>query len=139
VTQIKHLALCNSVSLTGLWLPNAMEYMLSLETLSIVYPRSSGNIDWFEEITLPSDPNATLRLLTEKEMAQVIVTANYIESTWAEDLEITWRDTAREHLERIERGLIHPFVNGYTSPVAPAWNMETKKLNLIYQARIFQS
>jgi hypothetical protein len=140
VSKIKHLALCVSVSKGRLWLPRALEHMGSLETISVVYPRTSGRIESFEEVALPSDRSVSLRLLTDEEKAGLTIVTDHVYDPWGGGVYVGDDNTVGQHLLKIESELVRSCSPRTGVVAVPSlWDYGTMTLKLRYDARVFES
>ncbi|KAH8894518.1 hypothetical protein GQ53DRAFT_820898 [Thozetella sp. PMI_491] len=138
--KVRHLAInMSTASIGALALPHAMEYLTSLQTLSVVYPKASGQVDCFAEVPLPKEPGAALRQFTEEEMKNFTITANYTYDTWHSAIPIKWKASAEDHLKSEEVSLNHQCSPGNASQVPKIWDHDNKRLRLTYKALCFAS
>jgi len=137
--DVRHLAVALNMADRGLWLPNALTWLASLETLSIVYPAASGIFDCHATVPPPENPGALLHLLTKEERAGLTITANYLYETHGGDVPVVWTKKADEHLSMIEEHLVMYCAPDWRGGRCPIWDGATKRLKLKYQARVFKS
>ncbi|KAF6807635.1 hypothetical protein CSOJ01_08076 [Colletotrichum sojae] len=120
----RRLALALPVVDRGVWLPIAMKHLPRLESISIVYPKTAGDIDRLERVAVPRSGYRVLRPLTQEERDAVHVTADF----WAENifdpLHVVWRKSLSEHVDSARDDLS---VNARREKV-PSWSHETQRL-----------
>jgi hypothetical protein len=140
--HVRHLALSLPKADYGLWLPIALQRLASLETLSLVYPASSGTFDCHDDVPLPTEKGTTLRMLTDEERAALIIKADYLYETHGGDIPIVWTKNANEHLKMVEANLVkNSGPQGWNpgAPLPPRWDKDAGRLDLRYEARVFES
>ncbi|KAK3295225.1 uncharacterized protein B0H64DRAFT_142456 [Chaetomium fimeti] len=139
VTKIRHLAIAFSWTTWGLHISIAMRRLHSLETLSIVWPDSSGTFDFRASVELPADKSAPLRRLTEEELRGLTIEADFMSSTSTGDFQVQWSESGLENMKRVEEQM-----DVYCSPeetgdhLSPLWDSGANRLRLRYEGRHFQ-
>ncbi len=138
VSRIRHLAIPLAMSDAGLSLPLALPQLTSLQTISIVYPKPSGEVGCFDTVAVPEEKGAALRPLTAKERSSLTVTADYSYDTWAGAFPVRWKKNANEHLDTVEVETSRRSGPGNGSPIPSVWDYTAKRLALRYEARCFE-
>ncbi|KAF5008877.1 hypothetical protein FDECE_4901 [Fusarium decemcellulare] len=131
---ITHLAIALSVSDSGAWLPIALTDMHSIETISIVYPQTSGEVDRSDKVPIPKALPFVLREFTKDERKALRVKADYLFDVHGRDFRIRWNKGTKKHLNFIKKD-ISDQSEDYQPP---CWDRETNSLGLKFQARCFQ-
>ncbi|KAM5350851.1 hypothetical protein ACJZ2D_017191 [Fusarium nematophilum] len=135
-SQIRHLALALPVADRGLSLPFALNHLTRLETISVVYPKATGMVDVFDDVSLPKQAHKVLRKFTDHEMDAFRINADYLYEDHQGDLPIVWNRSAREHLDFIRGELTRWLRQQSLRP--PCWDDETGSLRLTFDARYFE-
>jgi len=108
LSQVAHLAISLEDSDRGSRLPNALESLPSLKTLSIVYPGPEGEWEYdchnAEAAALPHPDSPEWNLLVLRKMNEeetrekCVIWADYLYETNYQDFQIQWEKTAHDHL-----------------------------------------
>ncbi|KAF4979154.1 hypothetical protein FZEAL_4582 [Fusarium zealandicum] len=78
-SRIRHLALALMLSEMAHWLPMALKYMVMLETISVVYPQTSGEVDSHPEDVVPTRACKVLTKLADDRMDGALrIDADYV-------------------------------------------------------------
>lgn len=139
VTKIRHLAIAFSWTTWGSHLSIGMRRLHSLETLSVVWPDSSGTFDFKASVELPADKSAPLRRLTEEELRGLTIEADFMRSTSTGDVRVKWSESGLENMKRVEEQM-----DVYCGPeeagdnVSALWDFGANRLRLRYEGRYFQ-
>lgn len=142
VTKIRHLAI--SLSLVDRahhrLTQGALVRLVSLQTLSIVYPAPSGKFDFLTVAEPPEDRSTRLRRLTEDELGSLTIEANYMYNTWAGDTPVQWSWSGTRHLKVLEDVLDKDCAprNAEFWGLSPLWDHENNRIALRYTAMCFQ-
>ncbi|KAH8901159.1 hypothetical protein GQ53DRAFT_814637 [Thozetella sp. PMI_491] len=79
VSTIRHLAIAPLVLKDGYesHLPHCLKYLNSLQKMSVVYPQSNGVVNSHADVKIPRQRGIALRLLSDNEVDELIVAADY--------------------------------------------------------------
>ncbi|KAH8896553.1 hypothetical protein GQ53DRAFT_524636 [Thozetella sp. PMI_491] len=138
-SKVRHLAIPVNKAETGLHMPYALHWMDSLETFAIVYPQASGRVDCWANVPSPPEGGAVLRQLTDKEAAELVVSADYNYDTWHSPGRIVWNKSAPEHLEMVAGDHNRRAAPLSGDRIPPRWDPVNKRLRLTYRAMCFVS
>ena len=138
-SSVRHLAINLADAERGLHLPYAIAHMKDLETLAIVYPKTSGEVDCFARVPRPGKDGSFLRILTPWEMNALSVTADYVYDTWHSPIPVKWRLSAQGHVGYVETQLKQRCRPGNANPVPSLWDYKNARLHLTYRAMCFAS
>lgn len=130
---VKHIALALPVAETGLNMPFALFGLPGLERLSVVYPKSTGTVDLFDDVRVPRVCPRKLRTFTQTEMSCFMIKADYMYGTHVGDIPVVWEMNAREHLDFVMRELSRETFSG----PPPCWDESKKRLRLTMDAMCF--
>lgn len=129
----RHLALALPVVDRGLWLPIAMKHLPRLESISIVYPKTAGDVDRLERVVVPRSGCRVLRPLTQEERENVHVTADFWAETIFDPLHVVWRKSLSEHVDSTKADLSFDA----RREKVPCWSDESQSLGLSFDAMCF--
>ncbi|EEU39223.1 uncharacterized protein NECHADRAFT_81998 [Fusarium vanettenii 77-13-4] len=132
-SRVRHIALSLPVAEMGLNMPFALFGLPGLEELSVVYPKSTGTVDLFDDVHLPETGPRKLRKLTETEMSSLVIKADFIYETHGGDVPIVWEKDVRTHLDFVMEELSRETSSGRP----PCWDEESKRLELEMHALCF--
>ncbi|KAH6849598.1 hypothetical protein B0I37DRAFT_369384 [Chaetomium sp. MPI-CAGE-AT-0009] len=139
VTKIQHLAIAFSWTAWGLHISITMRRLHSLETLSIVWPDSSGTFDFKTSVELPADKSAPLRRLTEEELRGLTIEADFMRSTSTGDVRVQWSESGLENMKRVEKQLdVYCGLEEAGDRLSAVWDSGANRLRLRYEGRYFQ-
>jgi hypothetical protein len=99
--SVHHLALPSTDLYRVLASPDFLRGLWRLRTLSVVYPASSGTVDYFQEVVVPEaekEGSVYLRLLNDDELAGITVQAEYMQESRVGRLPIRWTRNGVEYL-----------------------------------------
>ncbi len=142
VTKIRHLAIGLSLVYTAQHQlgQRALVRLSSLQTISIVYPATSGTLEFRTEVQPPADRATPIRPMTEEEMSSLTIEADYMYNTWAGDFPVRWSSKVQEHVKSLERALDQDCrpSNSPSWGLSPLWDHDANRIALRYRATCFQ-
>ncbi|RSL68916.1 hypothetical protein CEP54_002508 [Fusarium duplospermum] len=133
LNRIKRIALGISVTEFGFSMSLGLFQLKGLEELSIVYPKSTGRADFFDEVYAPETGPRKLKRFTEDEMSNFVMRADFIYRDHGGDVPVRWIKNARMHLDYVRRELSRETHDGRP----PCWDEEKQKLMLTMHALCF--
>ncbi|KAJ4310789.1 hypothetical protein N0V84_010797 [Fusarium piperis] len=123
---VKRIALALPVAETGLNMPFALVELPGLEELSVVYPKSTGTVDLFDDVRVPRVGPRKLRRFKQAEMSRLRIKADYMCETHGGDIPVVWEKNVREHLDFVMKELSQETCSGRP----PCWDEGRKRLML---------
>lgn len=130
--RVRHIAIALPVVESGYWLPRnvgncgsklPLGRLPQLETISIVYPKATGTVDFLEDVPAPGRRGPILRKFSARGMRALKVTADY----WLDrDYPVKWEKDVKEHLRKVSSVFTYQAKEGGL----PVWDRARKRLNM---------
>lgn len=131
---VRHIALSLPLAVMGFNISLALFGLPGLEELSVVYPKSTGTVDLFDDVSVPETGPRKLRRFTQTEMSCFVIKADFIDETHGGDVPIVWEKDVRTHLDFVMTGLSQETCSSLLS----CWDEERKRLMLTMHALCFE-
>lgn len=131
---VRHIALSLPLAAMSFNITMALFGLPALEELSVVYPKSTGSVDVFDDVSVSEMGPRKLRRFTQTEMSCFMIKADFINETHGGDVPIVWEKDARTHLDFVITQLSQEVCADQLS----FWDEERKRLMLTMHALCFE-
>lgn len=137
--QVRHLAIALPVADSGHWLPASyagggsrlpLTHLDQLKVISIVYPKSTGEVDFHGTVAVPKQQGQILREFSSKEMLSFKINADYWPSR---DYHAVWTQNTKQHLSSIN----HNLSRQGREERPQCWDSALRRLKFKLEARYF--
>jgi hypothetical protein len=138
-SELTHLAIPLSQFQQGLLLPLSFRFMPKLQTLSFVFPKSSGQMDIHAAVKINRRQEAELllRKLTEEEGNTIKLVADYSREDPIGVHRVKYDTTAKEHVERSFEYIEQSTASNDPVHMPPYCDKQSRKLRLQYDLACF--
>ncbi|RYO84294.1 hypothetical protein DL766_004310 [Monosporascus sp. MC13-8B] len=138
VGRTRHFALDLRAARAGHLLPMSLENMHSLETISIVFPRSYGGMGVHAAAQVPhhGEKHVETRVLSTHETDAMSIEADYIFETYMGEHLVQWKKSATRYMQEFISGLRRDVALN-TENLPACWDKENGQLLLKFEACCF--